>query len=75
MHVSRVKLKFNKSKIDVCSLIKTGQGDSGGPVVIGDVVHGLVYWGTGCALPNFPGVNTRVAYYREWIDRFDENSK
>jgi len=50
------------------------QGDSGGPVIVGDVVHGLVSWGTGCALPNYPGVNTRVAYYREWIDSFDENT-
>jgi len=50
------------------------QGDSGGGVVIGNIVHGLVSWGTGCALPNFPGVNTRVAYYRDWIDSIDENS-
>lgn len=49
------------------------QGDSGGPVVIGDVLHGLVSWGTGCALPNYPGVNTRVAFYREWIDSFDDD--
>lgn len=53
----------------------TGQGDSGGPVVSGDIVHGLVSWGRGCALPEYPGVNTRVAYYREWIDSFDDDDE
>lgn len=48
------------------------QGDSGGPIRIGNIVHALVSWGTGCALPNYPGVNTRVGYYRDWIDSFGD---
>jgi len=47
------------------------QGDSGGPLVVGNVLHGLVSWGYGCAQPNFPGVNARVAHYRDWIDSWD----
>ncbi|XP_046974052.1 trypsin CFT-1-like [Vanessa cardui] len=44
------------------------QGDSGGPVVANGVVVGLTSWGWGCADPMFPGVNTRVAAYFNWIN-------
>ncbi|CAK1540549.1 unnamed protein product [Leptosia nina] len=44
------------------------QGDSGGPLVHKrDVVIGITSWGYGCAHPNFPGVNTRVSAYTNWI--------
>jgi secreted trypsin-like serine protease len=50
---------------DACS------GDSGGPI-FGDVAGhpvqtGIVSWGNDCALPNFPGVYTKLSNYINWI--------
>ncbi|KAK2829444.1 hypothetical protein Q7C36_017434 [Tachysurus vachellii] len=48
------------------------QGDSGGPMVFKHnttwVQAGIVSFGRGCALPNFPGVYTRVSQYQDWIN-------
>ncbi|KAK2809021.1 hypothetical protein Q5P01_000593, partial [Channa striata] len=48
------------------------QGDSGGPMVSKQrgrwIQSGVVSFGNGCALPNFPGVYTRVSQYQSWIN-------
>ncbi|XP_039541726.1 trypsin isoform X4 [Pimephales promelas] len=47
------------------------QGDSGGPLVSKNgsqwIQSGIVSFGQGCALPNFPGVYARVSEYQSWI--------
>ncbi|KAK7886877.1 hypothetical protein WMY93_026498 [Mugilogobius chulae] len=42
-------------------------GDSGSPLVCYEEVHGLVSWGQGCALPNYPGVYVKVCEFLPWI--------
>lgn len=46
------------------------QGDAGGPVtdIEKEILIGIVVWGHGCKIQDRPGVYTRVASYREWID-------
>jgi trypsin len=47
-------------------------GDSGGPLLDSSsmVQYGLVSYGVGCALPDSPGVYTRVSNYMGWIQEF-----
>lgn len=48
------------------------QGDSGGPIVDANsgTVIGAVSWGTGCALPGFPGVYARVGSMRDFMNQY-----
>lgn len=55
--------------------INFSQGDSGGPMVIRRardkrwILAGVISWGIGCAVPNQPGVYTRISEFREWINQ------
>lgn len=57
---------FENGGIDSC------QGDSGGPLFVdrnGAIqVIGIVSWGEGCASAHKPGVYTRVASFKSWMD-------
>ncbi|KAJ8735783.1 hypothetical protein PYW07_007403 [Mythimna separata] len=46
---------------DQCSM------DSGGPLYHNGIQVGICSFGTGCARPNFPGVNARVSRFSQWI--------
>ena len=57
---------FPQGGKDSCS------GDSGGPLVVIDnddhaTLVGVVSWGIGCALPDFPGVYGKVSSFMDWI--------
>jgi secreted trypsin-like serine protease len=59
---------YPKGRKDAC------YGDSGGPLIVHDQEQGgwrqigIVSWGSGCGLYDSPGVYTRVASYREWVN-------
>ncbi|MDE0974974.1 MAG: trypsin-like serine protease [Candidatus Nanopelagicales bacterium] len=54
--------------------IDTCQGDSGGPLIVttdsGSVLAGVTSVGKECALPNFPGIYTRVTSFLPWINEY-----
>ena len=54
--------------------IDTCQGDSGGSLVVGTpagaVLAGLTSVGIDCALPNFPGIYTRITTFLPWINQY-----
>ena len=42
-------------------------GDSGGPLLVGGCLAGVVSWGYKCAEPGYPGVYTSVGHHLDWI--------
>lgn len=44
------------------------QGDSGGGLICDNLLAGVVSFGNGCALPNYPGIYTDVSVYNGFID-------
>lgn len=44
-------------------------GDSGGPLkrLSDNTIIGIVSFGIDCKDPGFPGVYTKVSYFRNWI--------
>ncbi|XP_047537831.1 trypsin, alkaline B-like [Vanessa atalanta] len=42
-------------------------GDSGGPLYLGNITIGVISWGGLCGYAAYPGVNTNVASYSDWI--------
>ncbi|GBP77386.1 Chymotrypsin-1 [Eumeta japonica] len=54
----------------ICSLTRAGEGachgDSGGPLIEGDSLVGIVSWGMPCAR-GYPDVYTRVFAFKTWI--------
>lgn len=46
------------------------QGDSGGPLAMDGILIGIVSFGNGCNRQGFPGVYTKIAHYRLWLQRY-----
>ncbi|KAI9580964.1 hypothetical protein GQX74_011106 [Glossina fuscipes] len=42
--------------------------DSGGPLVSGNKLAGVVSWNRGCGRPGYPGVYANVAYLHNWLE-------
>lgn len=60
-------------------IIDTCQGDSGGPLFCKIdkqvFVLGITSWGSGCALPNYPGVYAKVSVATPWINSIISKKK
>ena len=61
------------SKSQMCAGYKNGGidscwADSGGPLILDNILIGIVSTGIGCGRPGLPGIYTRVDEYTKWID-------
>lgn len=72
IHLTNFKNMWKRCELE---FINFSQGDSGGPMVIRRardkrwILAGVISWGIGCAVPNQPGVYTRISEFREWINQ------
>lgn len=53
---------YEQGRFDVCN------GDSGGPLMDGDLQYGIVSFGMGCGRPGFPSVYTNIPGVVKWIN-------
>nr|CAD7450047.1 unnamed protein product [Timema bartmani] len=53
---------YETGGVDTCS------GDSGGPLIFDNFQIGIVSFGRHCGHARNPGVYSKVAHYREWIN-------
>lgn len=44
------------------------KGDSGGPMTWNGKHVGIVSWGIGCAMVDYPGVYGETQFFLDWID-------
>ena len=56
----------------ICAAVSDGDkdfcsGESGGPLVVGGKLVGIVSWGVGCAMSYFPGVYSNVATLKSFV--------
>ncbi|XP_053673720.1 trypsin 3A1-like [Anopheles nili] len=58
---------FEQGQVDSC------QGDSGGPLVLDGKLAGIVFFGHGCARPNYPGLYISVPSFYDWITSVVKN--
>lgn len=52
---------YEQGRFDVCN------GDSGGPLMLGNLQYGIVSFGHGCGRPGYPSVYTAVPRVLNWI--------
>lgn len=63
-NITKNQLCAHEAGKDSCS------GDSGGPFVCQNVLVGIVSFGYECAVPDVPGVYTKVSAYNDFIENF-----
>lgn len=57
--------------------VSSCKGDSGGPLICGNKLYGIVSFGYGCGSPKFSAVCTDVFFFRDWVvaNTRDDDSK